>query len=280
MDRRRRWPTRTEIGNNPAVARPLDGRVAIVTGVSRRNGIGFAIARRLLADGARVLVQSWVADDVRRGMADPAAPGPALDALGGEGAALAHLAIDLADADAPGRLVDAALTAFGHVDILVVNHVRSSEQSLDTLTAEELDLSWAVNGRAALLLVQAFARAHDDAQPGRVMLFTSGQHLGPMSHGLPYAVTKGAVHQITLSLSDALADRGITVNAINPGPTDTGWAGGELSEELRRRFPAGRWGTPDDAANLVGWLAGDDGGWINGQVINSEGGFRRWLGAT
>ena len=271
---------RTQISHNPAVPRPLDGRVAIVTGVSRKNGIGCAIARRLLADGARVLVQSWVADDVRRGMADPGAPGPVLDALGGEGPALAHVAIDLANAGAPGRIVDAAIAAFGHVDILVVNHVRAAEQSLDALTAEELDLSWAVNGRSALLLVQAFARAHDDTRPGRVMLFTSGQHLAPMSQGIPYAVTKGALHQITLSLSDALADRGITVNAINPGPTDTGWAGRDLMEELRPRFPAGRWGTPDDAAKLVGWLASDDAGWINGQVINSEGGFRRWLGTT
>jgi 3-oxoacyl-[acyl-carrier protein] reductase len=239
------------------------------------------VARRLLADGADVLVQSWVANDARRLVgADPGAPGAILDELGGERGGVQLLDIDLADPDAPRRTVDAAVGAFGHVDILVVNHARSSEQSLQTLTVEELDRSWAVNARASLLLVQAFAQAHDDVRPGRVVLFTSGQHLGPMSHGLPYAVTKGAIHQMTLSLSDALADRGITLNTVNPGPTDTGWAGVALTRELRRRFPAGRWGSPDDAANLVAWLVTDDAAWINGQIINSEGGFRRWMDAT
>jgi 3-oxoacyl-[acyl-carrier protein] reductase len=87
---------------------------------------------------------------------------------------------------------------------------------LDEVTAEGLDLAWAVNARAMVLLVQAFADQHDDNRPdGRVLLFASGQHLGPMADELPYAISKGAVHQMTASLADALADRSITVNAIN-----------------------------------------------------------------
>ncbi|NNE12767.1 MAG: SDR family oxidoreductase, partial [Ilumatobacter sp.] len=77
---------------------------------------------------------------------------------------------------------------------------------------------------------------------------------------------------------DQVADLGVTVNCINPGPVDTGWAAGlpdDVRDEILGRFPAKRWGTPDDVANLVLFLVGDDGGWVTGQVINSEGGFRR-----
>ncbi|GLZ10838.1 3-ketoacyl-ACP reductase [Actinomadura sp. NBRC 104425] len=257
---------------------PLDGRVAIVTGVSRRRGIGFAVARELLAAGARVLVHSWAPADAEQPWgADPAGIDGVLEELGGTGPRLAHLAADLADPDAPARVVARAVETFGAVDVLVVNHARSSYRTLAEVTAEELDLAWAVNTRAGVLLVQAFAAAHDDARPGgRVVLFTSGQHLAPMSGELPYAISKGAVHQMTLSLSDALIDRGITVNAVNPGPVDTGWADEELTRRVGRALPAGRWGRPEDAARLVRWLVSDDAAWITGQVINSEGGFRRW----
>ncbi|MEU6041375.1 SDR family oxidoreductase [Actinomadura sp. NPDC047616] len=264
---------------NPHSTLPLDGRVAIVTGVSRRQGIGFAVARDLLAAGARVLAHSWAPADAEQPWgADPAGIDGVLSELGGTGPHLAHLAADLADPAAPARVVAHAVDTFGAVDVLVVNHARSSYQTLAEVTADELDLSWAVNTRAGVLLTQAFAAAHDDARPGgRVVLFTSGQHLAPMSGELPYAISKGAIHQMTLSLSDALADRGITVNAVNPGPVDTGWADEELTRRVGRALPAGRWGRPEDVARLVRWLVSDDAAWITGQVINSEGGFRRWV---
>lgn len=255
---------------------PLTGRVAVVTGVSRRAGIGFAIAQRLLADGASVFLQSWTAHDAEQLWgADPGGVDGVLGALGAP-ERIGHLAVDLSDPDAPAAVFDAARERFGTVDVLIANHARSSAQSLETLTAAELDACWAVNARATLLLVQAFAAHHDDARPGgRVVLFTSGQHLGPMTDELSYAVSKGAVHQMTRSLADQLADRHITVNAINPGPTDTGWATPDLEELVQRAMPFGRWGSPDDAANLVSFLVSDEGAWITGQVIDSEGGFRR-----
>jgi 3-oxoacyl-[acyl-carrier protein] reductase len=265
----------------PKAQRPLGDRVALVTGVSRRRGIGTALARRLLEDGALVLAQSCSDYDAGKPYgADPEGADAVLADLAPHGDLLRHVALDLAEPAAPRRLVGEAVTAFGGIDILVVNHTRAPEQSLTSVTAEELDRTWAVNVRATLLLVQAFAATHDDRRPGRVVLFTSGQHLGPMGGDIPYTATKGAIHQLTLTLSDVLADRGITVNAVNPGPTDTGWAPPELTERLAAAFPARRWGTPDDAARLVAWLVSDEAAWVTGQVIDSEGGFRRSTGVS
>ncbi|HET8754565.1 MAG TPA: SDR family oxidoreductase [Solirubrobacteraceae bacterium] len=234
-------------------------RVAVVTGVGRRAGIGFAIVRRLLDDGYRVLAHAW-----------PAAEAAVRDELGPE---LVWVEADFADPDAPQRVIDAAIDAFGGVDVLVANHARDSAQSLDAVTAEELDVTFAVNARAVVLLVKAFAA--QGRRDGRVVLFTSGQHLGAMAGELPYAISKGAVHQMTRSLSAAVAGQRITVNAVNPGPVDTGWPSDELRDELRSAFPAGRWGRPEDIAPVVAWLASADSGWVTGQVIDAEGGFRR-----
>jgi len=183
--------------------------------------------------------------------------------------------VDLADADAPERVVAAAADALGPLDILVVNHARSGHGRLDELTASEIDAFLAENVRASLLLVREFAVRHDDAREGgRVVLMTSGQHLGPMAREVAYAVSKGALQQATATLADELADRRITLNAINPGPTDTGW--GLADRDPAGTMPSGRWGEPDDAARLVAWICSDDARWVTGQTIDSEGGFRRW----
>ncbi|GLY74339.1 SDR family oxidoreductase [Actinoallomurus iriomotensis] len=263
-----------------APSRTLRGRVALVTGVSRRAGIGFAVARRLAGLGAGVFLHHHVPHDVEQPWgADPggvqAVVGGVRDVLA-EDASVHHLGLDLGEPDAPERLVDAAVAAFGRLDILVCNHARSGgDGPLGTLDAAMLDAHWAVNTRSTILLTQAFAARHDGRAGGRVILMTSGQNLGPMRDEVAYASAKGALAAITPTLADHLADQGITLNAVNPGPVDTGYAPPAAHEEVRRRFPAGRWGTPDDPARLIAWLATDDASWITGQVINSEGGFRR-----
>lgn len=195
-----------------------------------------------------------------------------LEELEQAGGPVAHAEADFAEPGSPATVMQVARQALGHVDVLVVNHTLSRRGALDELTAEELDAHLHVNVRASLLLVKELAAQHDGRPGGRVVLLTSGQHLGPMRSEVAYAASKGALHQVTLTLSDELIERGITVNTVNPGPTDTGWAAGMDPS----RFPLGRWGQPDDAARLIAWLCSDDAEWITGQAIDSEGGFRRW----
>jgi 3-oxoacyl-[acyl-carrier protein] reductase len=162
-------------------------RVAVVTGVSRRQGIGFAIVQRLLDDGLSVLVQSWAAHDAEQPWSPGAGElGAVIEELGGLGDRLDHIEANFSAADAPRQVIDRAVDRFGGVDVLVVNHAMSGLGRLSEVSTEQLDMAWVVNARAAVLLVQAFAAQHDDSrQDGRVLLFTSGQHLGPMADELP-----------------------------------------------------------------------------------------------
>jgi len=260
---------------------PLRGRVAMVTGVSRRAGIGYAIARRLAALGASLFLHHYAPHDRDQPWgADPGGLEAVLsgvtEALADDGARVTHQEADLTDPAAPSALIDAAAAAFGHLDILVCNHARSGDDGpLGTLTAAMLDAHWAANTRSSILLAQEFVARHDGRPGGRIVLMTSGQDLGPMTPEVAYAASKGALASITRTLADQLADQAITLNAVNPGPVDTGYATPEAHEAVRRRFPQGRWGTPDDPARLIAWLVTDEAAWITGQVINTEGGFRR-----
>ncbi len=252
---------------------PLKGRAALITGVSRRIGIGFAIAQRLAALGADLCVHSYSAYDAEQPWgADVDGPLALANELRHHGGRVVLVESDLWEADEPERAVGAAASAFGHLDILVVNHAHGTMGDLEHLTASHIDRHLTVNVRASLLLVKAFAARHDGREGGRVVLMTSGQHLAPMQTELAYAASKGALHQITMSLAAHLAPRRITVNAINPGATDTGYATPAAYEAVRASEPMGRWGTPTDAARLIGWLVTDEALWITGQVLNSTGG--------
>jgi 3-oxoacyl-[acyl-carrier protein] reductase len=229
--------------------------MALITGASRPEGIAAAVARRLAPSHDLMLT----------GLAE-ASPMPDLE----------YLRADLGEPSAPGEVVAAAVERFGRLDTLVAAHAHSTATPLGSLDAGEIDRHLIVNVRGTLLLVEEFAGAHDPEQDqGRIVLFSSGQRLGPMPGELAYVASKGGLEALVLSLVDPLAQAGITINALNPGPTDTGRLSGEDHEAVRSRFPSGRWGTPDDAARAVAWLTSDDGRWVTGQVVDSEGGFRR-----
>ena len=243
----------------------------LVTGVSRRPGIGFAVARRLLDEGRRVVVHSWAPHDDEQPWG-----GDDLAALLADLGDPPHLATDLADPAAPARLVAEARSLAGPLTGLVVNHARSSSGTVDDVTPEELDRSFAVNARAAVLLTQAFAARHDPAAgPASVVLLTSGQHRGPMPGELAYVLSKGAVQQVAATLAAELAGRGIAVTCLNPGPVDTGWADDATRAAVAERFPSGRWTTPAEVAEVVAWLSGPAAMALTGTTVDAEHGFRR-----
>lgn len=264
---------------------PLRGRTALVTGASRRAGIGHAVARRLAAYGAAVHLHHHTPHDAAQpwGADDPAHVAASVrEALAAPGARVTHGPADLADPEAPAQLFADAVEALGgRLDILVANHARSGDDGpLDAIDARALDAHWAVDTRSVILLIQAYARHRaaldGDIPPGRVLMMTSGQdHGGGMPEEIAYSLQKGALASATRSLATTLAPLGVTVNTVNPGPVDTGYLTGEAYDRVAGLFPAGRWGTPDDPARLLSWLATDEAGWITGQVIDSEGGFRR-----
>jgi 3-oxoacyl-[acyl-carrier protein] reductase len=242
----------------------------VVTGVGTEASIGFATVHALHAQGAAVLAHLGRPFD-GSDLEDRGTVARRLSALGDR----VHICRrDLADPTAPGELVDLAVRNFGRIDIVVAAHAESSEGAVAEVTATTLDHCFAVNTRATILLAKSFLEYWTGASGGRLIFFTSGQDLGPMPGEIAYVASKGAVHQITRTVAAEVAHLGITVNTINPGPTDTGWASAEVKAELLGRLPMGRWGTAEDAARLVSWLASDDGAWITGQVISSDGGFR------
>jgi 3-oxoacyl-[acyl-carrier protein] reductase len=262
-------PMRSDV---PSVShRPLDGRVALVTGVSRPTGIGAAVASRLHDLGATVAATGWPPHDAEMPWGEQQLADLPFD-VGRH---------DLEDPRTPAVLIDETVERAGGIDIVVAVHARSSSDSLSTVTADELDRCWAANVRSVVLLAQRFAQRHepapDDAPPlGRMIWFTSGQHLAWMDGEIAYAVTKGALHQMTRSIDHALSRSRIVANCVNPGPVDTGWADEATRHAVAARFPDGRWGTPDEIADIVEFLVRDEGARVRGQVIDAEGGFDRF----
>ncbi|HEY9709254.1 MAG TPA: SDR family oxidoreductase, partial [Oculatellaceae cyanobacterium] len=185
------------------------------------------------------------------------------------------LEVDLSSPKAPTQVLDTVSAKLGNLSILVNNAAHSVEDGFETLDASILDASYAVNLRATALLSVEFARRYSSGKGGRIINLTSGQFQAPMLGEIAYAATKGAVDALTVTLAAEVAAKGITVNAVNPGPTDTGWMTEAVKRELLPRFPMGRLGQAEDAARLVMFLARDDAQWITGQIIHSEGGFRR-----
>jgi 3-oxoacyl-[acyl-carrier protein] reductase len=254
----------------------LRGRVALVTGVGRRRGIGSAVCRALASRGADVVFAYWEAYDRASSWASAEdEPQSLLGELRDAGIRAEGVEVDLSLPDSAQRLLDGAEEALGRPSILVNVAAYSRSDGFEELDAETLDAHYAVNVRAMALLSVEFARRYPGGPGGRIVNFSSGQSLGPMPGELAYVATKGAIEAFTRTLAAEVGSKGITVNAVNPGPTDTGWISEGLAQELIPRFPLGRIGQPEDAARLVAFLASDEAAWITGQIINSEGGFVR-----
>jgi len=266
---------------------PLAGRTALVTGVSRPRGIGYAVALRLARLGASVVVHHFAPHDAEQpwGGADIEAVRDGIRSALGDGAQFADFHADLTDAAAAAPLVEHAAAVTGRLDILICNHARSGgDGSIMEATAEKLDGHWAANARSTMLLTRRFAElfAWDGTEEGtgRAIWFTSGQLHGPMRGEFAYAASKAALAGATQSAAAELIGRGILLNTVNPGPTNTGYLDPETTDrsealdELRAAMPLGRFGAPDDAARLIGWLVGPEGRWVVGEVLSSDGGFR------
>lgn len=249
--------------------------VALVTGASRRVGIGAAICRELARTGHDIAFTHWRMYDRAEGAGeDPDGPDALSAELRGIGARVAAIEADLSQPDAHVSVLDAVERELGFPRVLVNNAAHSTRDGFRKLDAATLDAHYAVNLRATALLSVELARRWPGGT-GRIVNMTSGQGRGPMIDELAYAASKGAIEAFTVTLAAEIGPLGITVNAVNPGPTDTGWMTPELEAALLPKFVLGRIGKPEDAARLVAFLASDAGGWITGQIINSEGGFLR-----
>lgn len=235
-------------------------RSVLVTGVSRRIGIALTVAEHLRGEGWAVSMTGWPTHDEEQPWGADEHP-PTIAGMSWQPA-------DLADPDAPERLVSDHVRRHGGLDALVAVHARSSAGGLGELTAGELDLSFAVNARATVLLVQAAA----DAGVRRVVLFTTGVHREPMPTEIAYVLSKAAVQGVTTTLAAALAPTA-TVNCVNPGPVDTGYADEDTLRAVAGRMPHRRWGRPEDVAPVVSWLLSDDARWLTGQTIDVDGGW-------
>jgi len=253
----------------------LNERLAIVTGASRRIGIGAAVCRALAAHGTDIFFTYWRSVDSMLPLGvDVEGPAKLQNELIELGVRCESLEIDLSQIDAPKRILDEVELRLGSPSILVNNAAYSTRDGFEVLDAATLDAHYAVNMRGTFLLTVEFARRLSGKSGGRIINLTSGQSLGPMPGELAYVATKGAVEAFTVSLSAELASHGITVNAVDPGPTDTGWMTEEVRKELLPRFPQGRIGQPEDVARLIAFLASDEAAWITGQVMHSSGGFQ------
>ncbi len=215
--------------------------LALITGAARPNSIAASIAPRLRTDGWTVVTSDLDAGDY-----------PA----------------DLSDRDAPAALIDRVQREHGVVQGLVLSHAHDVESGILDTTAESFDRHMAVNARASLLLIAAFAR---QAAPtgGAIVAFTSDHTTG----NLPYGASKGALDRLVISAARELGPRGISANVVNPGPIDTGWMTDEIRDALTPMHPLGRAGTPQDIAGVTAFLLSPEGRWVTGQLLHTDGGF-------
>jgi 3-oxoacyl-[acyl-carrier protein] reductase len=241
----------------------LEGKVALVTGGS--GGIGGETAHRLAARGARVAVNYFHS---REGAEAVVAR---INASGGAAAAVQG---DAADEDDCQRLVAQTVDTFGGLDILVNNAGISSFLEFGSIRAADIDREFATNVRSVILMSQA---AVPHMQPGgRIINVGSNIAFAPIPGLTAYCATKAAVASLTKGLARELGKRGINVNAVAPGVTETPmteWIDDATRDGMAEATPLGRIAQPDDIADIIVYLAGHESRWVNGQVLLADGGL-------
>ncbi|WP_377890704.1 SDR family oxidoreductase [Alkalihalobacillus sp. R86527] len=251
--------------------------IAIVTGASRPKGIGAAICRELALKGNHVFFTHLTPYDHATGYedADHKWAERFASELREKGVNVGHMNLDLTDHYAPQTLLDKVESELGKPTILVNNATHCEEVSYKELTADILGKHCAVNVQGTCMLTVEFAKRLEGTRiGGRIVNLVSGQDKSPVGGNLAYITSKGAISAFTRSLATELAPEEITVNAIDPGPTNSGSMDQETQDFLKRKFPTGRIGTPEDAARLIGFLTSLEAKWVTGQIIHSDGGFR------
>jgi 3-oxoacyl-[acyl-carrier protein] reductase len=245
--------------------------VALVTGAGRRAGIATATALRLAQTGWDVAFTHFAAYDVRQAWgADAGATEELTASLRQAGARSCAIEADFSDTGAPVRVFDQVQDALGAVTALVLGHAESVDSTILDTDPESFDQHFAVNTRAGWLLIREFARRFSSPPgTGRIVALTSDHTAG----NLPYGASKGALDRIVIAASHELGHLRISANCVNPGPTDNGWMTEQQKAELLAATPLGRLGQPRDAANLIAFLCSAEGGWVNGQLLHSNGGL-------
>ena len=254
----------------------MDRKIAIITGVSRIKGIGRAICCELAKREFDIFFTYWTEyDNQMPWKISENEPELIQQEIRDIGVKCAKLELDLSIENAIGTLFSEVKKQLGRPLVLVNNATYSTQTTIDNLTGKELDKHYEVNLKATTLLTLEFIRQFAFNKNGRIINLSSGQSLGQMPNEIAYAITKGAIETLTYTLSQDIASKNITINAVNPGPNDTGWMDEKLRNALMKQFPMKRIGKPKDTAKLIGFLASEDAEWITGQVIHSEGGFKR-----
>ena len=257
-------------GAMSSLTTPPQRTTALVTGVGRRAGIGAGVTERLLRDGFDVGCSFWSAYDERMDWGADSSTMDHLHETAHEAGGRIHFAeADLEDPASIPALFDEVTSELGPVSALVMSHCESVDSSISTTSLESFNRHFNVNARATWLLIREFARRYSTPHgSGRIVALTSDHRVG----NLPYGASKGALDRIVLAAARELAYLDVTTNVSNPGPTDTGWMTEALKRQIVDETPLGRLGTPGDVANLVSFLCSEQGGWVNGQLLVSDGG--------
>ncbi len=244
--------------------------IALITGASRKQGIGSTIAIELSKNGWDIALSYWKDYDKSMpwGNNDDDMEYIKKEIIK-NGSRCYTIEADLSKPDAPKEIFADISENFGMVSAIVLSHCHSVDSSILTTSIDSFDRHFDINTRASWLLIKEFAlRFEYQSQPGRIIALTSDH----TAHNLPYGASKGALDRIVIAAAEELRDKHITANAINPGANDTGWMNNDFKEVVKQSTYQNRIGTPKDTANLVNFLCSKEGEWINGQLLCSNGG--------